>query len=201
MPLPIDIAVVEGTTFSDGLQTLTSKDTSHIRILSYDDEGFIKYEISPPRKITSKSLKEYIGEDRLIGTETTIVATDGTTLGQYKYFERVDSSIYVDIQGIEKEEPHRIELGRLIDRESPISRVARAIAYKFDTGKFSRKELMPFIPEHMRYSQKLKSLLGGLHYAGFLIKEIDPISKTKTKELYAATDKLKKLVVPSPEQA
>jgi hypothetical protein len=196
MPLPIDIEVGEGTTISDGWLVLTNKDASRIRILSVDEDGFLKYEISPPKTVI-KMLKDYVGIDHFITAETTLKASDGRPLSQYKYFRRSDGSYYAHIEG-EGVRPHKIELGRLADRESPISVVSRVIAYKFDTKEFSRKELKSVLPKHLVYGQKIKSLLAILHYEGFLVKEIDQSSRNKAKELYTATDNLKKVIIPSP---
>lgn len=202
MPLPIDIEVEEGTTIDDGWQTLTHKDASHIRFLSVDPDGFLVYEITPPKKVITKPLKEYFGEEQLIASEATIVDKDGQPVCQYKYFRRGDGSYYACIVGQETE-PHKIELGKLTDRESPIFTIAKTIAYRFDTKKFSRKDLKPFLPKILTYFQKFKSLLDVLHHEGFLVKEIDQTSRNKAKELYNATDKLKKFILPSPspEQA
>lgn len=198
LPLPLDIEVGEGTIISDGWMTLTSKELSHIRLISVDADGFLRYEVTLPRKSLTEPLSDYIGEDQLIGRETTMVTVHGQIAGQYRYFKRADCSYYAVISGTTGQKPHKVEVGKLIDRESPISTVARAIAYKFDTKKFSRNDLKPLIPKYLTYAQKLKSLLDILHYDGFLKKEIDPTSKNKAKELFTATENLKKIIIPSP---
>jgi len=98
----------------------------------------------------------------------------------------------------ETRKPHRIELVRPSDRKSPIWTAAKTIVYEFDTRKLSRKELKLLIPKHLAYSEKIKSFLAILHNEGFLVKEIDQTSRNKAKELYAATNRLRKVILPSP---
>lgn len=209
MPLPIDIDFTEGTSLSDGWHTVTHKEASHIRIISVDSDNFVTYEVSPPRKTITKSLKDYVGEDELIHQETTIATANGKSVGEYRYFRRPNGDYYARITG-KAREPHNIQLGNLTDRDSSISIVARSIAYKFDTSvatggykKFSRNDLKPLVPRPLMHGQKIKAILDILHHEGFLVKEIDQTSRNKTKELYSATDKLRKVIIPSPnpEQA
>lgn len=202
MPLPIDIEVVEGTSISDGIQTFTNKETSHIRLLSLDEDGFVKFELAPPKKVAIKTLREYYGEDQLIHTETTIVDSDGKPLAQYKYYKRGNGSYYSRIIG-QASAPHTIELGKFTEQGSALYAVAKTIAYRFDTKKFSRNDLKPLLSRSFAHGQKIKSILDVLHHEGYLIKEIDPSSRNKAKELYSATENLKKVVIPSPspEQA
>jgi hypothetical protein len=204
MPLPIDVELGDGSSITDGWHTITSKEASHIKITSMDTDGFLTYEISPPRKIitTVKSLVVFT-EAQLVGTERTITTPNGKSVGEYRYFKRPDGSYYASITGEASNAPHGIELGSFSERDSPISTIARTIAYKFDTRKFSRTDLRPLIPKHFGYSQKLKSILDVLHKEGFLTKEMDTHSRNKAKEIFAATEKLKKVAIPSPspEQA
>lgn len=203
MPFPIDIDVLEGTLISDGIQTLTSKETSHVRLTKVDSDGFLVYEVTPPKKFSSKtSLKDYLGEEQLIGTVTTVESCDGQAQGIYKYYRRPDGSYYASIIG-KDQKSHGIELGKLSNHESPVSIVARNIAFKFDVKKFSRNDLKIVIPKKLTYGQKLKSILDILHKEGYLVKEIDQTSRNKAKELYTATERLKKVIIPStsPEQA
>jgi hypothetical protein len=201
MPLPIDIEVVDGTSVSDGIVTLTHKETSHIRLLSLDKDNYLVYEITPPKKLSTKPSKIFFGEDQLIDTTTTVTSLTGKPTGQYKYYRRANGSYYALITG-EKTGQHKIELGKFTERDSPISTIAKAIAYNFSSRKFSRKDLIPLIPTPLRFGQKLKSLLDTLHYEGYLTKEMAQTAKKKAKELYSATEKLKQVVPssPSPEQ-
>lgn len=197
MPLPVDIDVVEGTLFSDGVVTLTQKETSHIKILSVDSDNYIVYEITPPKKVATRSLKEFFDEDHLIETVTTMKTASGEPLGQYKYYKRPNGSYYVLITG-EKTSPHRIMLGKLSERDSPIASIAKVVAYSFGTKKFSRNDLKPLIRPSLRTGQKLKSLLDTLYYEGYLTRELVPSARKKPKEIYSATDKLKQVAIPSP---
>jgi len=197
MPLPIDIEVVEGTSFSDGILTLTHKETSHIRILAIDADNYLVYEVTPPKKLTTKQLKEYFGEDQLIETVTTVASLTGEPTGKYKYYRRPNGSYYALITG-EKTGDHKIELGKLAERDSPIATIAKAIAYNLGSKKFSRKDLRSLIPIPLQHGQKLKSLLDTLHYEGYLTKEMEKTAKKKAKEIYSATEKLKQVIIPSP---
>ena len=197
MPFPIDIDVLEGTAISDGVQTLTHKEVSHVKLLRVDAEGFLVYEVTPPKKISSKtSLKDYLVEDQLIDTEKTGLTPQGEPLGEYKYFKRSDGSYHSIVTG-KKTGIHGIELGKLTDKDSPLGTVIRLVAYNFGTTKFSRKELSKVIPKKLTYAQKFKSILGILHKEGYLVKEVDT-TKAKAKETYTATEKLQKFVLPSP---
>lgn len=199
MPLPIDIDIAEGTSFSDGVVTLTHNETSHIKILSIDSDNYIVYEIAPPKKVTTRSLRDFLGgdQDQLIETVTTVKTASGEPLGQYKYYKRPNGSYYVVITG-EKTRPHRIMLGKLSERDSPIASIAKVVAYSFGIKKFSRSDLKPLIRPSLRTGQKLKSLLDTLHYEGYLTREVVSSTKKKPKEIYSATDKLKQVAIPSP---
>lgn len=199
MPFPIDIDVVDGTAISDGVQTLTHGEASHIKLLRVDQDGFLIYEVTPPKKASSKiSLKDYfVEEQQLIHTESTGLNPKGEPLGTYKYYRRSDGSYYASITG-KKTPPHGIELGKLTERDAPLGIAVRTIAYQFGTEKFSRQTLKDKIPQSL-YAQKLKSILDVLHKEGCLIKEVDLTStQGKPKELYTATEKLRKIVLPSP---
>ena len=155
----------------------------------------------PPKKATTKPL-EFFGEDTLLKAVTTITTLSGETEGQYRYYKRGNSSYYALITG-KKTGTHKIELGKISDRNSSIYIIAKTIAFNLGTKKFTRKDLKPLIPPSMQNGQKLKALLDTLYYEGYLSKEMTKTAKLKEKEVYSTTDKMKEIIIPSPspEQA
>ena len=202
MPMPIEFELEEGASISDGIITLTHKDASRIRILDVDSDKYLIFEIIPPKKTTTKPLKDYFGEDQLLKAVTTTTSLTGEAEGQYRYYKRGDCSYYALIIG-KKTGSHRIVLGKLSDRNSPIYLIAKVIAYNLGSKKFTRKDLKMLIPRSMQNGQRLKSLLDTLHYEGYLAKEMAKTATQKEKEVYSATDKMKEIIIPSPspEQA
>jgi len=198
LPLPLQIRVGNDTVVTDGFFTLTSKETSQIKIVEIGQDGYATCEIFPPLKERTISLQVTVGEDVLIGMESSKTRGRGKDFGQYKYFRQPNGNLYAMIFG-GTGRPYKFQLGKLSDRNSPLSVVARTIARNLNTSEFTRKQLIPLIPKNLQFAQSLKAILDVMHLEGFLDKESK--RNGRLKESYKATDKLKKLIVASSEQA
>jgi hypothetical protein len=198
LPLPLNIKIGNDTIVTDGLFSLTSKEASEIRITSIDEDGYITCEIFPPLKKSTINLKADVDTDMVIGAEISKSRGRAKDYGQYKYYQRPDGGFYAIVFG---KRVRRLQLGKPLDRDSPISIVAKIIIQKFNTTEFSKKQLTQELPKNLRYGQILKAVLDVMKINGYLEKREAPKGKQgRLRELFKATEKLKQIIITSPEQ-
>jgi len=199
LPLPLEIKLGNDTIVTDGLFSLTSREASEIRIRSIDEDGYITCEIFPPLKERTISLRANVDIDMAIGVETSKSRGRAKDYGQYKYYRRPDGSFYVIVFG---KRVRKLQLGKPLDRDSPISKVAKIIIQKFNTTEFSKKQLTQELPKNLGYGQILKAVLDIMKIDGYLEKrEALKGKRGRLRELFKATEKLKQMIITSPEQA
>jgi len=200
LPLPLEIKVGDDTVVTDGLFSLTSKEASQIKIISIDEDGYVTCEIFPPLYQTrskSPSLLELYGTDTLIGKESSKTRGRGKDFGQYKYYRRSDGSLYATVSG---SRPHKFEIGKPTERNSPIWKVIQTIKHGFNTNEFSKKQLIPLLAKNLSYSQILKAILDVMKIEGYLQRrEVKP-ERGRFQELFKATPKLSEFIIASSEQ-
>jgi len=196
LPLPLEISFSNSPTMTDGLFSLSSKEASSIKITDIDKDGYATVEIYPPRKEIQTHLPDTY-PDTLLGTNISKSKGKGKDYGQYRYFRRSNSSIYLVIEGGKR--ARKLELGNPVDRNSHIATVARAIKLNFGMNEFSKQQLIQFIPKSLSYAQMLKGTLDAMNFAGYVQKTQGTI-RGRIKETFKATEKINEIIV-TPEQA
>lgn len=111
---------------------------------------------------------------------------------RYRYYKRLDGSLYAITSG---KRARKIELGKSMDRNGRIFKIAEVISMRFRTAEFLKKDLIPIVPKRLSYGQTLKALLDVMTIEGFLEKREVPI-RGKQRELFRATEKLRELTYP-----
>jgi len=197
LALPLEIKFGDDTIISDGFFVLTSKEVRRLNITSIGEDGYVTCEIFPSKKEEVLSLKSFIREDNLIGTEISKTRGSGADFGQYRYYARPDGHLYAVISG---KRIRRIQLGKLTDRDSPISIAVRTILRSFNSDEFTKKALASKLPKRLSHGQILKAILDVLTIEGYLQKrEIQ--FRGRLQETFKSTDKLVKVAFTSPEQS
>lgn len=191
LPLPLQVKLGNDTIITDGFFFLTNKEAREIKITSVSADGYAIIEISPsPKRNSTLDTSVIIGQDTFLGAVTSKSRGSGTDFGQYKYYRRLDGSLYAVTSG---KRMRKIQLGKPTGRNGRISTVARVIDRAFHRGEFTKKQMIPLLSKHLSHGQMLKAILDVMHLEGYLEKREVPI-RGRLRELFKATDKLRSLV-------
>jgi hypothetical protein len=193
LPLPLQIKMGNGTVITDGFFYLTCKEAREVKIASVSEDGYATIEIFPSPKVNSGlDIAVAIEQDTFLGVAMSKSKGSGKDIGQYKYYRRLDGSLYAVTSG---KRSRKLQLGKPTDRNGRIFAVARVIKDQFQNGEFSKKELIPFLSKRLSHGQMLKALLDIMHLEGYLVKK-EVSTRGKLREIFVATDKLRSLVFP-----
>lgn len=201
LPLPLEIRFGSDATLFDGFFSVTGKDAGIVKIVSVDSDETGTYatcEIYPPKndKTPSKRLTDF-SNDTLIGTDLSKSRGLGEKFGCYKYFKRLDGSLYAAVES--SGGTRRLQLGNPQNLNSPIAIMMRIIKTNFYPGEFSKKQLAPLVPKQLSYGQIMKATLDAMCFEGYLQKTQVRV-RGRFRETFKATEKMKPFPV-TPEQA
>jgi hypothetical protein len=190
LPLPLQVKLGDDTVVTDGFFFLTKREAEQINIIAIGQDGYATIEILPSSQNTAPDIAVSIGKDTFLGTMASKSRGLGKEFGQYKYFKRVDGSLYALTSG---KRSRKIELGNPTDIHSKIFIIASAIGSKFGVSEFTKKDLIRVLPSHLSYGQILKAILDAMTIEGYVEKREKKIGG-RLREMFKVTPKLRHLV-------
>lgn len=190
LPLPLQVKLGDDTVVTDGFFFLTKREAEQINIIAIGQDGYATIEILPSSQNTTPDMSVLIEHDTFLGTMASKSRGLGKDFGQYRYFKRVDGSLYALTSG---KRSRKIELGNPTDMHSKIFPVALVIGNKFAMSEFTKKDLIPALPSHLGYGQILKAILDAMTIEGYVEKRERKI-RGKLREMFKVTPKLRHLI-------